>query len=218
METPDFGNPISLPTGAMNQADIMAGLKEALTKGIESAVTSASAENGFLNNPELKIPIPPEAEDVEKKARQLGLDDQMDSFIETMNDAASKAAAKATPQFLQAIRNLSIEDAAALLQSSNTHAATDYLETKTRDPLYQAFRPDVEAAIEEVALTAQWEPIATKYNKLPFVTKVNPDLNDYVTQKTLDGLFLLVGQEEEKIREDPLARTSDLLKRVFGNL
>lgn len=83
--------------------------------------------------------------------------------------------------------------------------------------MYEAFRPDVEAAIEEVELTTQWEPIATKYNKLPFVTKVNPDLNDYMIQKPLDGLFLLVGQEEEKIREDPLARTSDLLKRVFGN-
>ena|GEM_PF-5962121 len=130
METPDFGTPIALPSRALNQADIGAGLKEALTKGIENAVQSASEENGFLNNPELKIPIPPEAEDVEKKARQLGLDEQMDSFIKTMNDVASNAAAKATPQFLQAIRNLSIEDAAVLLQSSNTHAATDYLEEK----------------------------------------------------------------------------------------
>lgn len=218
MEIPDFDNPIGLPSGSLNQADIAAGIKEALTKGIESAVTSASSENGFFNNPELKIPIPPEAADVEKKARQLGLDAQMDTFIKTMNDAASKAAEKAMPQFLQAIRNLSIEDATSLLKSDNTHAATDYLEEKTRAPLYTAFRPDVEAAIEDVQLTAQWEPIATKYNKLPFVTKVNPDLNDYVTQKTLDGLFLLIGQEEDKIRKDPLARTSDLLKRVFGNL
>jgi len=216
-QLPDFNNPITPPVQVLIQTDISDALKQALEFGIDSAVAQASVANGFLNDGRLRIPFPPQAEKVEQKARQLGLDAQADEFIETMNTAASEASKKATPIFVNAIKRMSIQDAQGILRSDNHRAATEYLERLTRDQLYAAFKPDVEAAIESVGVTAVWNPIVSKYNALPMTEDVNPDLNDYVTQKTLDGLFLLVAEEEKKIRENPEERVTDLLKKVFGS-
>lgn len=213
---PDFNNPITPPSQVLTQSDIASALKEALRFGIDSAVAYASRPDGFMNDTRLKIPIPPQAEKVEEKARQLGLNAQMDQFITTMNAAASEASKKAAPIFADAIKRMSIQDAQSILRSDNHTAATEYLEETTRAQLYRAFRPDVERAIESVGVTSIWNPIVSKYNALPMTEDVNPDLDDYVTQKTLDGLFLLVGEEEKKIRENPEERITDLLKRVFG--
>lgn len=205
--------------GPLTNSEVIAGLKQALEYGAGDAVDIASAENGFYKNPKIKIPFPKEAEQVKNIALDLGLDAQVQRFEETMNQAAQIAAEKATPIFVDAITSMTIADGFTILNGSDS-AATHYLRTHTQQQLIESFQPVVQNAIQQVDLTNYWEPLATAYNASTVFTnkpKVNPDLDLYVTQKAVDGLFILLAKEEQEIREDPAARVTELLRRVFGN-
>ncbi len=198
-----------------SESEINAGIKEALRVGIEKAIQRGSAENGFYGNPLIRIPFPPEAERAATTLRNLGFGKIVDDFVETLNHGAEQASAKASPIFAEAISTMSLKDVYAIWRGEQD-AATQYLKLKTNDQLKAAFKPVIEESLKKVEITKYWSPIASKYNQIPFVTPVNPDLSDYVLQETLDGLYLLLAQEEAKIRKDPAARISLILKRVFG--
>ena len=205
-------------TTGLTNADVVAGLKEALDKGTNKAVGLASVTDGFWKNDRLRIPFPPEAEKMKTTLNSLGMSSQVEEFELTMNRAAEAAAKEAAPVFLNAIKSMSVADGFAILKGGD-HAATEYLKDKTTAELIEKFRPIVEKATKQVALTSYWTQLASAYNKTSMFTggkAVDPDLDAYVTQKAIDGLFVLVADEEQQIRKDPLARTTDLLKRVFG--
>ena len=199
----------------LSNDEIVKGLREALDIGSKNAAGSASKRDGFLKNNLIKIPFPKEAKVVESKARQLGMGSQVDRFVTTMNRAAEEASKEAAPVFMQAIRTMTITDGVNILKGGD-NAATTYLKGRTSTELTNKFSPIVKKAIQKVELTKYWKPIITSYNKIPGVKKQNPDLDRYVTEKTLEGLFTLLAQEEAKIRKDPMAQITDLLRRVFG--
>jgi hypothetical protein len=205
---------------ALTNDEVISGLKEALGVGIKNSVNLTSITDGFLNNTAIRLPFPEDALKVKQKALELGLDKQVEKFETTLNRAAEEATKEALPIFTDAIKNMTIGDGFAILKGGNG-AATKYLKDKTTEQLKTAFRPKVDAAIATVKLTDYWNPIITKYNSVMTLSggqKLNPDLNAYVTQKAIDGLFYMVEQEENKIRLDPVARVSDLLKKVFGSI
>lgn len=202
-------------TGSLSTDEIAAGLKEALSVGAEKAGNSLSALNGYFGNAAIKIWMPDEAKKVEEKLRAIGLGKQVDEAILSMNRAAEDAAKSAAPIFVNAIKQMSIKDAANILKGGD-FAATNYLKDKTTASLTEAFRPVIEKSLEKVDATKYWNTLFTAYNKIS-LNKINPDLSAYVTEKALSGIFYQVGQEEQQIRKDPLARTSDLLKKVFGS-
>ncbi|HTB32917.1 MAG TPA: DUF4197 domain-containing protein [Bacteroidia bacterium] len=204
-------------SGALSNDDIVNGLKDALKVGSNNAGSSASKTDGFYKNDQIRIPFPPDAEKVRTTAVSLGMQQQVDDFVLSMNRAAEKAAVKTAPIFLNAITSMGIDDGMKILKGPDD-AATQYMQSKTRQQLHDVFLPIVKAAIDSVQVTKYWKPLADTYNKDPFVTKVNPDLNEYVTQKALDGLFVLLAAEELKIRKNPMARVDDILKKVFGSL
>jgi hypothetical protein len=199
----------------LSNDEIVSGLKEALNVGSRNASGSASKRDGFLKNPAIKIPFPNEAKIVESKARQLGMGSQVDRFVTTLNRAAEEASKEAAPVFMDAIKTMTINDGVNILRGGD-NAATNYLKGRTSAELTTKFSPIVKRAINKVELTKHWKPIITKYNKIPGVKKMNPDLDRYVTEKTLEGLFKLLADEEAKIRRDPVARVTDLLRKVFG--
>jgi hypothetical protein len=200
-------------TGLTN-TEITNGLREALNVGTNNATGSASKVNGFLNNPLIKIPFPQEVKIVETKARQFGMGSQVDRFVSTMNKAAEEASKQAAPVFINAIKGITITDGLSILKGGD-NAATNFLQNKTSTELSNKFTPIVRAAINKVELTKYWKPIINGYNQIPGVSKKNPNLEQYVTQKALEGLFKLIAQEETKIRKDPAARITDILKNVF---
>ena len=199
----------------LSQDDIVKGLKEALTVGSNNSSGKASAVDGFLKNTAIKIPFPPQAASMEEKLRAIGFNKQVDEFVTTLNRAAEKAAKDAAPIFVNAVTGMTISNGMNILKGNND-AATLFLKNATQNELKQKFLPVVKNALEQVEVTRYWNPLMSKYNQIPFVQKQNPDLNDYVTNKALDGLFYLVAQEELKIRQDPAARISDILKKVFA--
>ena len=196
--------------------EIVKGLKEALTIGSNNSANAASKVDGFFKNQVIKNPFPPEAKDMEKKLRSMGMSKQVDDFILTLNRAAEEAAKEAGPVFVTAVKQMTITDGVKILKGKDDEA-TQYLKRTTSTELKGKFSPIVKRAIQKVQVTKYWSPLASTYNQIPFVTKVNPNLDEYVTQKALDGLFYLVTQEELKIRKDPKARVTELLKRVFGS-
>lgn len=196
--------------------EVIRGLKEALTVGTKNAASIASRVNGFYKNPRIKIPFPPDAQKVKTVAEGLGMKKQVEQFVETLNRAAEEAAKEAAPIFINAIKQMTIQDGFQILKGSDD-SATQYLKRKTSAPLTAKFRPVVKRAIQKVEVTKYWNPIITQYNHVPFVTKVTPDLDAYVTEKALNGLFTLIADEEKNIRKNPAARVSDLLRRVFGS-
>jgi hypothetical protein len=200
--------------GNISTDDIAAGLKEALSVGAEKAGKNLSSLNGYFGNAAIKIIMPDEAKKAEQKLRTIGLGKQVDDAVLSMNRAAEDAASSAAPIFVNAIKQMSIQDAAGILKGGD-FAATDYLKNKTTSALTASFRPVIEKSLEKVDATKYWNTVFTAYNKFA-ITKINPDLPAYVTEKALTGIFYQVGQEEQQIRKDPLARTSDLLKKVFG--
>ncbi len=200
--------------------EVIAGLKEALTIGIRNGANLASATDGFFKNDIIKLPFPEDAIKIKEKALELGLDNQVNKIELTLNRAAEEASKKAAPIFVDAIKNMSIADGFAILKGAD-NAATNFLKKNTTDKLVAAFSPVVQNAIETVKLTEYWNPVASKYNVLAKLTgkpEINPDLNQYVTTKGIDGLFYMVEQEEKKIRKDPVAQVTDLLKKVFGSV
>lgn len=195
---------------------ITAGLKEALAKGTEQAVKRLGATNGFLTNALVKIPMPSELKQVDTTLRKLKQDQLADQFIDTMNRAAEKAVPLAAPVFAEAVKQMSIADAKAILNGPKD-AATQYFSRTTRETLMKQFQPMVKQATDQVGLTASYKQLTDRAKILsPFMRTQALDLDSYVTNKALDGLFAVVAQEEEKIRQDPAARTTDLLKKVFG--
>lgn len=215
--TSQINQTIGAVSGAapLTKAEVVAGLKEALEKGTLEGTQLASQVNGYLKNPQIKIPFPPDAQKVEQKLRQIGMGNEVDRFIETLNRAAEEAADEAKPIFINAIRSLTIEDAWGILKGHN-HAATDYLQRTTSDQLKGKFQPIISNALSKTNATRYYSDLITAYNKIPFVEHMNPDLEVYATDKAIEGLFFLVSKEEEKIRENPAARTTELLRKVFG--
>lgn len=199
----------------LTNEDVINGLKEALNVGTNNSTSLASKADGFYKNPLIFIPFPPEAEKIKNTVESLGMQKQVDKFIETMNHAAEEASKEAAPVFLDAIKTMSITDGFNILKGPD-NAATEYLNSKTAAELTEKFTPIIKKAIEKVQVTKYWNPLITTYNKVPGVEKQNPDLDKYITSKALDGLFKLIAGEEKKIRTDPAAQITDLLKRVFG--
>ncbi len=208
---------LGLPGGksVLSNEEIISGLKEALKVGTEKGTTKLSAADGFFKDAVIKILMPAEAQKAEKTLRNMGLGKQVDNAILTMNRAAEDAAKSAAPIFINAIKGMSFQDALAILRGGD-NAATNYLKDKTNISLAEAFRPVIESSIKKVDATKHWNTVFTTYNKFSS-EKVNTDLPAYVTEKALYGIFYQVAQEEQKIRKDPFARTSDLLKKVFTN-
>ncbi len=194
---------------------IVKGLKEALSVGTKNSSAKASLPDGFYKNPKIKIPFPKEAQQMEKTLRSLGMNQEVDRFVKSLNRAAEDASKKAAPVFLKAITSMSISDGLKILKGSNS-AATDYLKSATTGQLKNEFKPVVKTSLQKVEVTKYWKPLVKSYNKVPMVKKMNPDLDEYVTTRAIDGLFKLIAEEELKIRKDPAARVTELLKEVFG--
>jgi hypothetical protein len=196
--------------------EITDGLKQALTIGSQNASGGASKIDGYFKNPLIKIPFPPQAKKMEQQLRSIGMSKQVDQFILTMNRAAEEAAKQSAPIFVDAVKGMTITDGVNILKGADT-AATGYLRQKTSIQLHDKFKPVIRTATQKVEVTKYWTPLITAYNKIPLVEKMNPDLEEYITSKALGGLFVLVSQEETKIRKDPSARVTELLKKVFGS-
>jgi hypothetical protein len=201
---------------SLNQEDIANGLKEALTIGAEKGCSKLSQTDAFLKNAALKILMPPEAQKVEKTLRGLGFNQLADDFIISMNRAAEDACKTAAPIFVKAIKEMSITDGIQILKGSDS-SATTYLRTKTQDSLTAKFKPIIKNSLDKVDATKYWEKIVTTYNAIPLVNKkVNPDLAAYVTEKSMLGIYTEIALQEKDIRANPVARTTDLLRRVFN--
>ncbi len=199
----------------LSTEEITSGLKEALSVGSRNASGNASKTDGYFKNPLLFIPFPPEAQIVASKLRQIGLGNKVDEFILSLNRGAELAAKESAPVFVSAITTMSIKDAVGILKGSDT-SATSYLRRTTGVELQSRFRPIIDKSLASVNATKYWADIITTYNKIPLVKKMNPDLSNYATGMAIKGLFVLVGQEETKIRKDPAARVTEILKRVFA--
>jgi len=200
---------------ALANGDIAAGLKEALNNGIKKQVTKLTASDGFYKNDLVKIPMPGELQKVDKALRQMGMGNLADEGVKSLNRAAEDAVKEATPIFVESIKNMSFTDARTILMGNET-AATTYLKNTTSTALYAKFSPVVKQSIGRVGADKVWASIIKKYNSLPFVSKVNPDITDYVTNKAMDGVFTMIAVEEKNIRGNPVKRTTDLLKKVFA--
>jgi hypothetical protein len=215
--------PNQIPIGqkpSLTNDEVVAGLREALQIAIKNAVNQSSALDGFLGNIQIRLPFPPDALKVKDKALQLGMANQVAKFETTLNRAAEEAVKEALPIFMQAIRTMTVTDGFSVLKGGNG-AATTFLKNQTRQELYTAFLPKVKEATAKVSLTAQWNPLMNKYNQAMTLTggeKINPDLDAFVTERAIAGLFTLIQQEEDKIRQNPAARVNDLLMKVFGSL
>ena len=199
-----------------SQLEIGSALKEALEIGISAGTDRLSMQNGFLGNAAVKLLFPPEAQKVEKTLRGLGLDKPCDDFIMSMNRAAELAVKEAKPIFISALKQMTLQDATNILLSKEKNTATTYFQRVTSDALNAKFQPIIADALNRTEATRYWTDMSSRYNKVPFVTKVQTDLTAYATQKAMDGLFYEVAQEEFKIRSNSGARSSALLQKVFG--
>jgi len=203
-------------TKGLTEKDAVDGIKEALANGTQESVKLVSVQNGYWGNPEIKIPFPSEAREMETDLRNIGMSKKVDEFNESMNRAAEKAANEAKPIFIAAIKGMTVKDAINIVKGAD-NAATVYLKNTTSPELINKFQPIIKSSLDNVNATKYWADLITIYNKIPLVKKMNPNLTEYVTQKAIDGLFVMIAKEELKIRKDPMARTSELLKKVFGN-
>ena len=199
---------------SLNSEQVGNGLKEALQIGIGKGSDSLSALDGYYRSP-YKILLPPEAQKIEKTLRDIGAGILVDNAIEKINRAAEDAAKGAKPIFVSAIRKMSFQDAMGILKGDKK-AATDYLNRNTYNQLYKEFQPVINQSLNKKKALDQWTKVVTKYNKIPFIEKQNPKLDDYITHKALDGLFAMVAKEELNIRNNISARSSDLLRKVFA--
>ncbi len=202
-----------MSTGSDGQ--VANGLKEALRVGSERAVSSTSRNGGFLDNAALRIALPSELQTMAKGLRLIGMGQQIDELEVGMNRAAEKASAEAKPIFWNAITSMTLTDAVGILNGGNT-AATEYFRDRTSASLTERFRPVIQTNMEKVGLYQDYKQLLDAYTALPLTSKPSLDLTEHVNNAALDGLFKVLGQEETKIREDPAARTTDLLKDVFG--
>lgn len=199
----------------LNEETVASGLREALSVGTGRAVETLSADGGFGANELLRIPIPENLETMTNRLRTVGLGDQVDRFENQMNTAAEQAAGLALDVFAGAIREMSIGDAFGILNGPE-NAATLYFKDQTEQELTRRFGPVVDDVMQQLGVVRVYEDLVTRYNAIPLVRPVEFDLETYVVSQTLDGLFSTLASEEQRIREDPLARTTALLQRVFG--
>lgn len=204
-----------METSGIGQTQIAAGLKEALQQGIDKQVVNLTKTNGFYSNSLVKIGLPSELQKIEKTLRDVGLGSLADEGIKALNTAASNAVKEATPIFVNAITSMTISDATTILMG-NRDAATQYLKRSTQTSLYNKFNPVIKSSFTKVGADKVWNNIINKYNAIPLVQKVNPDLTDYVTQEALKGVYTMIEKEEVNIRTNVSARSSNLLKSVFA--
>lgn len=195
--------------------DIASGLKEALNKGITQQVSKLTAVDGFYKNEAVKILMPAELQKVDATLRKIGLSSLADEGIKVLNRAAEDAVKEATPIFVTAVKNMSFTDAKNILLG-NDSAATTYLQSSTTTALYAKFNPVIKSSFEKVGADVVWTNIINKYNTIPLVKKVNPDLTDYTTNQALAGVFKMISVEEKDIRNNISARTTPLLQKVFA--
>jgi Protein of unknown function (DUF4197) len=207
---------VQTQSGALTENEVGMGIKEALVNGISNGADLAGKTDGYFLNPKIKIPLPPDIQRVEATLRKVGLGPQVDQFLLNLNRGAEDAAVQAKPIFISAIKSLTIKDAFNILRGEK-NAATMFLKGSTSNELTTLFMPILEKSIAKTEATKYYTDLATRYNQIPFVQKINPDLKGFATQKAIDGLFMMVADEELKIRENPIARTTELLKRVFGS-
>lgn len=200
----------------VTREEVASGLKQALEVGIRNGSGQASQTDGYYKNSLIRIPFPPDVQKVENTLRKVGLGNEVDRFVMTLNRGAEDAAKSAVPIFVTAIKQMTIQDAWGILKGDKD-AATQYLKRTTSTQLQNAFMPVIQSSLEKTNATRYYTDLVTRYNQIPLVQKVNPNLDEYATQKAMDGLFLLVAQEEANIRENPIARTTELLRRVFAN-
>lgn len=200
---------------SLTTAEVAEGLKEALIKGVSKGSEVVSQLDGYFKNPEIKIPFPPDVKKVEDRLRQIGFGSEVDKFVMTLNRGAEDAAKEARPIFVNAIRSMTIDDAWSILRGSDD-AATQFLKRTTSSLLKEKFRPVIKNSLDKVNATRYYSDIVNRYNQIPLVQKVNPDLDDYATEKSIEGLFVMIAKEEKNIRQDPVARTTELLRRVFS--
>ena len=200
--------------GSLSNEDIIAGLKEALVVGTNKSAEKLSAADGFFKDAAVKVLMPEEAKKVEQKLRQLGMGKLVDDAILSMNRAAEDASKSAAPIFVNAVKQMSVQDALGILKGADT-AATGYLRKSTSPQRVASFRPVIEEALQKTGATRYWKEIFDTYNKFT-LKPVNPDLSGFVTGKAIDGIFYYVADEEKKIRSNPAARVTDILKKVFG--
>jgi hypothetical protein len=208
-------NFLNQQSAGLTEKDAAAGIREALEKGTDNSVKLVSVLDGYWGNAEIRIPFPPEAREMESRLRAIGLGKKVDEFNVSMNRAAEKAAAEAKPIFIAAIRGMTISDAINIVRGPDD-AATMYLQRTTTPELTEKFTPVIQTSLDAVDATKYWADLINLYNRIPFVKKMNPDLAAYVTEKAIDGLFIMIAKEELKIRKDPVARTTELLRKVFG--
>ncbi len=204
-------------TGTVTESEAADGIKEALSQGLAGAVLKLNKEDGFFKDAFYKILIPEDARKVENTLRDLGLGSMVDKAILQINRGAEDAAGYAKPIFVNAIKNMSIGDAIGLVKNGDT-SATHFFREKTTEQLVAAFTPVIKSSLDKVNATKYYGDMVNKYNSIPLVKKINPDLTSYVTMKATNALFDLVAKEEKNIRSNFAARTTDLLKKVFGGI
>jgi hypothetical protein len=201
--------------GVLNNTDIAAGLRQALDLGIDKQVTKLTQTDGFYKNDLVKILLPEELQKVDKGLRDIGLGNLADEGLKVLNRAAEDAVKEATPIFVNAVKDITFDDAKNILLGDD-NAATQYLTTKTQTELYSKFKPVINSSFAKVGADQIWTNLINKYNAIPFTSDVNPDLTDYVTQEALKGVYTMIAVEEKEIRTKTAARTTDLLQKVFA--
>lgn len=205
----------SITNGAVSNLDISKGLKEALNQGVKDQVSKLTKDKGFYNNSLVKIALPAELQKVDKTLRKYGLGNLADKGLVALNATAEDAVKTATPIFVNAIKGMSFNDARNILMGDN-NAATTYLTNATNTKLYASFNPVIKKSFDKVGAAKIWTQLITKYNQIPLIAKVNPDLTDYVTGEALNGVYKMIAIEEQKIRTNLSARSSGLLQKVFA--
>lgn len=214
-QVPQILNQLPQISQGVGGVDIASGLKEALNKGITQQVSKLTAVDGFYKNAAVKILMPEELQKVDATLRKVGLSSLADEGIKMLNRAAEDAVKEATPIFVTAVKNMTFTDAKNILLGSD-NAATNYLQNSTTTALYGKFNPVIKNSFAKVGADVVWTNIINKYNTIPLVKKVNPDLTDYTTNQALSGVFKMIAVEEKDIRNDISARTTPLLKSVFA--
>ena len=204
-----------LPNGTLTKTDIASGLKQALDKGIDQQVKKLTLEDGFYKNSLVKIGLPDELQKVDKALRDIGLTKLAEEGIKILNRAAEDAVSEATPIFIDAVKGITFTDAKNILLGED-NAATQFLKAGTSDALYSKFEPVIKTSFNKVGADKIWANLINKYNTIPFVKKVNPNLTNYVTQEALTGVYTMIAVEEKEIRTRVSSRTTDVLKKVFA--
>ncbi len=207
---------LGIGNASFTEQEAVQGIREALIQGTSESVKLVSVTDGYFGNAAIKIPFPEDAKTMEARLRSIGIGSQVDELILSLNRAAEDAAREAKPIFIEAIKSMTVQDAIGIVKGKE-NAATVYLQKTTTPALRSQFLPVIKASLDKVQATRYWRDLIGIYNRIPLVQKINPDLPAYVTDKAIAGLFTMIAREEMEIRKDPVARTSDILKKVFGN-